>query len=279
MKRQILEDLTKNACANAIELATELYTSKYTDNETRMLYASAMGCNVGLNMYTVIGQLPNLGTSANPIGEFAKMFPATSADSRMESAQYGLDATQSILNFGSVVSIADQLYPSSYNIGSVLTRDRTDDANVYLMFISMAVIGTVLNRYGAPDASYGQGADLPWETVATVKADTTGNACALAAGFLNFFDGADIAQAFLGSNGSSISSVLGVIQSPITVSNPLRPGYGGQARCLADGFTAAQCTAAAIRLRYRGSCTELDPIASVAAGIIGSVNRLWTPPI
>ncbi len=277
MKIDILNSLTKEDCATAITLATTLYDSKYSDNEIRMLYASAHGCNVGLKLYDAIGDLANFNI-ANPISQFPKMFPSTVADSRLASANYAQDALQAILNSGTVLAVPDQIYPGTYNVGSDNYVFRSDDANTYLMFISMAEIGTALNRFGSPSATYGQGTTLQWETMAAVKADTTGAACALASAFLNFFDGANSAFSYLAPSATgSIKAVLTIMQDPLVTQDPIpgRTTFGGNAHCLSDGYTQAQCTAAGQRLRFRGACSEQDPAASFAAGIIGAVNDLW----
>ena len=275
MKIDIQKALTNSDCTTALSLGGQLYNSAYSDNETRLLYASAHGCNIGLNLYDLIDELANFNTS-NPIGEFAHFFPSTSTDSRMASSWYAQDALEAMLNGGTVLAPADEIYPTSYNIGSVLVNDRTEDSNAYMMFIGMAAIGTALNRYGNPSATYTQGTTLPWETQALIKSDTTGAGCALASAFLNFFDGANASIGYLtASLGSQVTTILTLLETPITQTDLVRNTYGGNAHCLNDGFTQVQCTAALQRLRYRGACAEQDAAASTAAGIIGAVNDLW----
>ena len=139
-----------------------------------------------------------------------------------------------------------------------------------LDIIGMAGIGTALNRFGNPTASGGKGTNLTWTTLATVKADTTGNACNLASALLNFFDGANSAIQYLASGTvGNIKSVLTLLESPIQT-------YATTTQChTVDGFTQAQCDAAYTRLRYRGACQEQDAAASVAAGVIVEINLLW----
>lgn len=240
-----------------------------------MLMASSYACDIGIKLYSLVTSLSSFSTN-NPIGQFAKYFPSSSGDSKLASSWFATDALLETLNPGAIVAPADQFYVGTSNPGSVLTNDRTVDSNVYLMFIGMAAIGTSLNRYGAPTGTYNQGTALPWETMALVKADTSGAACALASGFLNFIDGAADAVLYLASSSAStINTVVAQLKQEVFTTDTVRATYGGNAHCINDGFSQSQCTAALLRLRYRGACAEQDAAASVAAGIIGAVNDVW----
>ncbi len=276
MKVEIRSALTRGDCVAAIDLSSRLYDSEYSDNDIRMLHASALGCKAGIKLYNVVDELTSFG-GANPIGQFARIFPSTLSDQRLESAWFGLDALQSILNPGVVVGSADRVLPGGYNPGSVLYTDRTLDSNSYAFFVSMAMIGSTLSRYGNPNAGagYSQGTALPWTNRAAVIADTSGTACGLASGFLNYFDAFSAIQPILPSSASSsISTMLTIIQGPIVDGTLPCVNSGGMGNCLLNA-TAQECDLAKTRLRYRASCTETAAIGHFAAGIIQCINTLW----
>ncbi len=281
MKVEIRSALTRADCASAVDLSTRLYDSEYTDNDIRMLHASALGCKAGIKLYDVVDELTSFG-GANPIGQFARIFPSALSDQKLESAWFGLDALQSILNPGAVVGAADQVLYDSNNPGSVLYTDRTLDSNSYAFFISMAIVGGALSRYGNPNSGggYAQGTNLPWTTRASVIADTSGTACGLAAGFLNYFDAFNAIQSLLPSSSSGpISAMFTAIQAPIVdgvTGIPAHPcnNSGGLEYCKTQA-TAAECNLAKIRLRYRASCSETQAIGHFAAGMIQCINALW----
>jgi hypothetical protein len=267
LKVEINNALTRGDCTSAISLSSPLFNSPYVDNDLRMLYVSAHACNAGIIMYNVYDNLTSLG-GANPIGEFSRMFPSTVSDSKLQSTWAALDALQTVLLPGSVVSAADQIVPNAYNTGSVLLKDWTTDAKIYAFFLTMALIGETGNRFGSPSATYTQGADYVWTDKATVQADSTGTACALASGFLNFIDSVNSILTLLPSSSQgSVASALAIISAVETA---------GTLQCTTlDGYSAAQCSAASQRLRYRASCNESLPIASFAAGVIKGVNVAW----
>lgn len=278
MKVQIKQSLTTNDCATAILLSTQIYNSTYVDNESRMLYASAQACNMGLQLFPLLDEISssNFSTQDAIIRTFVRSFPSSSADSRTVSAGLAQDAVQSILNNGVVTAPVDQILFNSFNTGSVVFSDRTLDANSYLIFVSMGELGTVFNRYGyvagdtAVAHSYGKGINLTWTTEALVTADTTGSACQVSSGFLNLFDGINAVISYLGgSTSTQLQKVLTLLQTAVTT--------GGVAYCQSVGHTATSCDAALRRLRYRGACAELTAAAAVTAGIVQGVNAAWLP--
>jgi hypothetical protein len=281
MKVEIRNALTRADCSGAVDLSIRLYESEYSDNEIRMLHASALGCKAGIKLYNVVDELTSFG-GANPIGQFARIFPSALSDQRLESAWFALDALQAILNPGVVVGTADRVISDLNNPGSVLYTDRTIDSNSYSFFISMSMIGSTLSRYGNPNSGggYSQGTNLPWTTGAAVVADTSGSACGIASGFLNYFDSFSAIQALLPSSASGpISTMLTLIQAPIVdgvTGIPLHPcnNSGGLEYCKTQA-TAAECDLAKIRLRYRASCSETPAIGHFAAGMIQCINAIW----
>ena len=279
MKDQINIDLTNNDCPDALTLSTQLYQSSYSDNDTRMLYASAQACNVGIQLFQLLDDITAANFSSSTDAVFrvlVKLFPSTSADSRMQSSWFAQDALQAILNPGAVVAPSDQINFTSYNPASDLASDHTFDANSYMIFMGMAVVGTTLNRSSyttetPASQSYAPQQLLPWTTLLAVQNDTTGAACALASGFFNLFDGITQTVGFLsGSTSSQLNLITGTLEDGLSLA--------GSTQCTSvDHFTAAQCTAAAQRIRDRAACAEVPAVASFAAGIIFGINQVWHP--
>ncbi len=271
MKFEIQTALSRGDCASALVLSSQLYASAYTDNSIRMLHASALGCQAGIDFYEVLDELVQGPLDINGIWRtFVRTFPSTSSDSRLASALGAIDVLHSVINPGVVVSTADSFGASTKNPGSAKYQDRTDEANAYLIYISMAVIGASLNRYGAPvSGTYAQGSALPWLTNANVSADTTGNACGLASAVLNMLDGITaVSGSIPGNVGTSLSNVLSIINTPLTTAINLK--------CVVvDGFSASVCNAAQDRIRYRSSCSESAAIVSVATAILAFVESQW----
>ena len=291
MQIDIRNSLTKQDCQTAITLASKLYSSSYVDNDIRLLFASSHGCNIGIVLYTLLDELTKSTFSSQDeiFKALVRLFPSTTDDTKLQSAWLAQDALLSSLQSGAVVGTVDEFNPGAssvgggvdpttnipYNLASVYARDRTLDSNAYLVFISMAVVGNSLNRYGyasgqSPAAlSYAQGQDLTWTTAALVQADTSGAACGLVSGLLNMLDSIDAISGLLsGGSSSSLSSISTNLTSAVT--------QAGTFNCnTIDGYSTSQCSAAAIRLRDRASCSESGQIASFAAGVIQGINLGW----
>jgi hypothetical protein len=266
MINEVENALTRGDCTTALIHSTRLYESQYTDNRIRMLYVSSQGCRAGINMYQVYEELLSL-SSANPIGEFVRIFPSSTTDSKLQSTWAAVDALQTVMLPGAVVATADRTAPNSFNRGSVLTQDLTEDARIYGFFLSMALLGASGNRFGNPSPTYGQGIDYTWTTKVLVQADTTGTACSLATGLLLFLDSAQFIQSKLpSSSASAVGAALGVLNAVTTF---------GDAKCLLAIGSASVCSAAKQRLLYRGACEETDAAAAYAAGLIEGLNTLW----
>lgn len=276
MKIEIRNALTRGECTKAVALSSQLFDSRYSDNTIRMLHASSLGCIAGIRVLDNADQFSSFG-GVNAIGQFARIFPSALRDQKLESVWLAQDALMAMLNPGAIVGPADQINSATGNSGSVLIDDRTVDSSVYLLFVSMATIGNTLSRYGAPDSSYNQGADLPWTSKALVQSDLSGSACGLAAGFLNFFDSFRVVKSLLPSGvAATLNTFISVIEDPIlNTMNPLNGG--GMRECLADGYPQTVCDQIKTRLRYRKACSEQAAAASFAAGVIKSVNLLWQP--
>jgi len=279
MMFQIQNDLSGSTmnCAGAIDLSTQLFQSPYVNNRMRMLYASAQGCNVGIQLYPLLNSFQNLNfTSPDAIFKaLVQLFPSrTALDSKLQSTWLMQDALQATLNDGTVVGAADQILINAYNTGSDLSRDHTNDANSFLVFTAMAGVGTSLNRYGylptddpaslayAPTQTgvlpwTAPGVVPSWSNQAGVLGDTSHAACSLVSSLYNMFDAISAVSGFTSGAVKSAFALIGVLQVPMD--------FAGNTQCTADGFTAPECQNAAARLRYRDACFESNVNASKAA--------------
>jgi hypothetical protein len=289
LKEEIRKALTAGKCERAIDLAEPFYDSIYSDNEVRALYANAHQCRVGISFYGMVDDFVNGDVSASGIWEtVVAMFPSrTDLDTKFQSVSYAQDAIQAIWNRDVVVSDFDAFYRSSFNPGSVWYRDRPNHANTSLFFNSLAIIGTVLNRYGytsvqvPSDYSYQQKVVLPWliyvagipdipNTLPVLKADTTGSACGLASGLLNLIDAMNAMKDFAqGTIAATIDELLTNIEGPMNTS-------AHTACMMLVGATDQQCDDARRRLRFREACDEDDKIAMTAVGLVFAIDQTWT---
>jgi len=275
-KRAIIERanayLSKGECSEAIALIQPVYDSVNTDNEVRMLTASAYACNAGVNFFNLVWEIATNGAAlaGNPWALMVKLFPSTlDPDDRvMESSLLSTDALMSQLKVGAVILPSQYINGTSHNPGSAVLGDRIDDANTYLMFVSMGAIGSILNRYGSPDADHkpATATILPWRDANHADMPTQG--CALAASVLNYYDSLQIVQD-LGSENFS-NALRGVVTLL---------GGGLDAAC-SLGCTACglSCSACPTTLRNRDSCTGLatDENSCAAAFLVRSINTLWS---
>lgn len=266
--------LTTNDCVTAITAISPLYVSDYTDNETRMLYASAQGCSAGINFFDIFDSISDGTLNGGALFEVtAELFPSNAAsDARLQAGWFAQDAVHAVWSPGAIVAEVDKYYADTANPGSVWYRDRTDNANTFLLFVAMAEIGAAQNRYGysagqvPASFNYQQQVDFPWVSRALVQADTTDVACGLASSVLNLIDATNAligSSTTLANSLSDIQSTLGAIES------------GASFACTLDGHLTTTCDQAVRRLRYRRSCSEDASIAAAAASIIFAVNSIW----
>jgi hypothetical protein len=213
--KEAIEDQTNNYlttgdCTDAIATILPLYNSSNTDNEVRMLTASAYACNAGVNFFSTI---TNIGTDAttlssgNFFGYFAQLFPSTVADKVVESAGYAMNVLMTVIPAGTVIIGSDSLNATSDNPGSLNFNDRTGDSNLYMLMVGMAAIGGSESRYGNPNASFNpqNSPPLPFNDNVTKMTD---QGCIYAAGLLNFFDAiVPAAEALPTSASSAINQI------------------------------------------------------------------------
>jgi hypothetical protein len=293
-KRQIIDQavkaLTTSDCATALDLLLPVYNSANTDNEIRLVTASAYGCWAGINYFKLLGDMvQNSASLTSSGGGFfwilsSSLFPSTSGqDYVAEGAMLGTDALMASLKFGVPVLPSAQINAGSYNVGSIYGNDRIDDANLYLLFISWAGIGGLQNRYGSPTSSYHRGALLPWNTAAGVTSD----GAAYVSSIMNFVDAIGLSKNILPS---SLSSTLTTLQSGFTTSLdaacnygcantkppavlPVNNGNWVQSGCTLglSGCPNSKCPdALRDRSRITGQASDINSCA--AAGVVNFIN-------
>lgn len=273
--------LTRGDCTTALIHSTRLYESPYSDNRIRMLYVSSQGCRAGINMYEVYEKLASMD-GTRPFAEFVRIFSSLPTDSKMQSTWLAMDALQSVLIPGTVVAAPDRTLAQAFNPGSVNYQDLTSDAKVYGLFLSMATLGTTLNRKGNLATT-----DLDWVKIGVgnqdkfnnVLNDTSEAACSIASAYLMFLDSASAVQSLLpAAPAAAVSLAITALSNVQTWgTNFCEQGFffdaiEGEA---IPNYSALQCSEAVRRLRYRASCSESPIVAKVATGILFGVDQAW----
>lgn len=191
-KRQIIDQankaLTDSDCATALELLLPVYNSSNSDNEIRLMTASAYACWADINYFKLLGDMVTHASSLAGGGFWtyaSSLFPSTiGQDHVAEGSLLGQDALLSILQPGIPILPSGAVNSGSFNVGSVYPADRTDDSNLYLIFTSLAGIGSLQNRYGNPDANFHPHTALPWTAASSVSSD----GCGYTSSITNFVD-------------------------------------------------------------------------------------------
>lgn len=292
--------LTAGQCEKAIGIIDPAFASSGTNNEIRMARASAHACNAGIpSFFTFIenAAAENWGVDAPPGGSFlfrsvAKLFAETNTSvlaKRISSSRSALQALQSHLKTGVYVAQNHQITTSAYNPGSTLASDRSVDSNLYLLFVSMASLGAIENRYGAPDATtfkkgqaLGTQGTTDWESYLRIDED----ACLYASSLLSLIDAyietADTLSSGLASSLGDLSVFTSVFDLACAAgcNNQIPPvSVGGTTSGCATN--AGLCDACPRQLRDPSVCTSTanlalgnrNPYACAAAGLINFVNR------
>jgi hypothetical protein len=265
--------LTTQDCGSALQQILPFYNSAASDNSVRMAMAATYGCYSGIRLLTVIDDLLNFSGEIGGSGfwEFlADEFPSitTPDDRKPQAAAAGIDATLATLKPGAFLVSSTTVNITTPNPGSLLAIDRIDDANAYLTFLAMALLGTMENRFSLPTSDNHQSQDLPWTTYDKTK----GDGCNFASGLLNFYDGITFLKEAAPDN---ISAVYEKIQSFL--------GSALDQACSA-GCTfcnsSVSCTACPTSLRNRDSCTgeSTDVNSCAASGLVLFVNASWLGP-
>jgi hypothetical protein len=281
---EVNDDLSTGNCNGAFIDINPVYESANTDDQIRMLMASTYGCIAGVNFFPDLVSLgkngANLVSPSAVWAQFAKLFPSTAiSDKVVEAAEAGSTALMSIWQ-AAFVPTDLQITIDQFNTGSMLYTDRTTDSNIYLVFLSMALIGGQENRFGAPDpTTYAPTASppLPWTTAATVDAD----GCAYASAVINLIDGLKSASVLSGSLANIANTINSVIDGP-TGACALGCQNSPFPNTATTGCTAAiPCTSCPLELRDRSQCkgVSTDVVSCAAAGIVNLIGSVWGPLI
>lgn len=298
-KKAILDQarvyLTQGKCDDALDLLDPAVNGVSSDNEYRMMMASAYGCKSGINYFPLLQAL----ATSNPVGPglwraATKFFPSEVGDSKMEATWLGTALLMGVLAPGAILPPEYAINAESFNPGTVDKDSRTTDSNSYLFFMSLALIGSTQNRYGKlstesfDSSTYDKLRDLPWSTAQSVSDDSTG--CAYAGSVLNLFDNVGaVASAASGDISSSLEQadsiseyfglacLAGCIAAPAAL-NPLGIDFNtGCTISITDA--AALCNPCPLKLRHRENCKNDDVaidknvVACAAAGIVTLINK------
>jgi hypothetical protein len=268
---QVNVALSSQACGAALAQILPLYDSVNTNNQIRLATAASYGCSAKVNVFKILSDLSkasNLGGSGL-WKFFVKEFPSVAIpdDKIPTAAELGTDAAMAAVNPGTFFVPAAEVNATSKNPGSLIVTDRIRDANAYIAFLSMSLMGSLLSRDGLPDTTtYVKTVSLPWTTSAT----TVGNGCAFASALLNFLDGLD---AISSSAPASIKGAFTTISTFLAGGVDTACGLGCSLICLGS----STCTSCPASLRKRDSCTGVDTDVNscAAAGIATFVNGSW----
>ncbi len=289
-------DLNAGNCGAAINVISPLYNSGNSDNNVRLMAASAFGCDAGVNIFQMIDHMDSDSGTLTSGGFFAflaQIFYGISGNFSVAGSYAAVDALQAILLPGALVLTSDQVNSGTDNPGSVWVCDRMQDSTTYLLFVSMAMIGAIENQI--PSVVSGTSIDsttfdltggtLPWTsaTAAGMATDTTGRGitgCAYASAILNL---SDSMNGVPGKCSGMCGSFTGSLQTSCTKMASALSASSLDAACslgcLACGITcptdpvtgSAGCP---ITLRDRNNCTGAasDANSCAAAGIITLIN-------
>ena len=265
--------LSSGQCGMALSLLRPIYDSESTDNGIRLLTASAYGCVATVNFADILTDFVSFPGSFAGSGLFeflAQEFPSTlnPDDKILEAASLGTDALLAMVYPGTVFVPSHTVNSGTNNPGSLFITDRVPDSNSYLMFIAMAMMGAIENRYLSPLPNYHKGVPIPWMTPAT----SVGTGCAYSSALLNFYDSL---QSVVNSAPPSVQSRYAVISGFLSTGLNTACNIG----CLTNGCTMG-CSTCPTTLRNRNSCTgaTTDVNSCASAGLSTFVNATWAGP-
>jgi hypothetical protein len=268
---QVNVSLSTQSCNAALAQILPLYDSINTNNDIRLATAASYGCTAKVNIFKILSDMTkssDLGGSG--LWKFlSSEFPSVASpdDKIPTAAGLGIDAAMAAVPPGTLIVPANAINATGKNPGSMLMGDRITNANSYITFLSMSLMGSLLYRDGKPLASTQiKTVPLPWQTAATA----VGNGCAFASALLNFFDGLD---AITGASPATVQASYRVISSFLTAGVNTACGLGCSLIC----GGASTCTSCPATLRDRNSCTGLttDANSCAAAGLAAFVSSSW----
>lgn len=268
--------LSSSDCQTALAYTSALYDSDDSDNDVRMLVSAAYGCYSGVNIFSALGKMMENASALSGAGFWGLltgMYPSVKTDRIVEAAMFGMDAAMAALKTGQVLVPFDLINTTTKNPGSINILDRIDNANVFIFFLSMAVIGGTQNRWGAPNSAYLKTQNLPWTTAATMD----GEGCAYASSILNFVD---TIGGFANAVGGPVKDSLLQVQSLFQQGIYLACDLGCQNLPIGGGWVPSGCTVTTAcascprGLRDRQRCTGQtdDQVSCAAAGIVNFIN-------
>ncbi len=264
--------LSTQDCSTAISIIKPVYESTNTDNAIRTMMASAYACEANVNVFRNLGDIvTNISTLAG-VGFWSFLsttFPSTLSDRASEGAQLAQDALHSIISPSAVILPTGLYNASTYNPAAYKPGDRLNDANAYLMFVSLAGIGALENRYGSPYANGKRGGTFPWAAAADVNGTgtaTQADGCAYASAIVNYVDA-------LGTLSSLTSGSIATAFSTLNSAFQVAIYSACDHACTLGGV--ASCPTCPEKLRSRTGCTGVatDPATVAALGIIRSLTN------
>jgi hypothetical protein len=275
--------LTNGDCGDALTTILPIYNSSASNNQVRLITASAYGCDADVNFFQVLTNLgldANTLTSASLLGYLAQIFPSTTADKVVESGGYGMEVLLTTLTTGEVIAPQNLINSTSDNPGSLLYSDRIADSNLYMLMLSMATLGGAASRY-ASATFHPANASMAFPWVNNTTAMTT-EGCTVAAAVENFMDVLDDEATILsGSAGAQLTTIEGLLNTA-TFDAACEAGCKGTALPLpnwqATGCTLSTCGNnghCPLAIRDWTQChpnVATDPLGCAAAGIINLLN-------
>lgn len=284
--------LNSGQCEKAIELIDPLYNSAQTDNEVRYARAASYGCAAGVSNFfsTTTAVLANRLDAAVGEGSYlwrtaSKIFYptglwnthpsfSTNIDRRIVGAANAMDALMSVVKKGVVVSTTNKINASSANPGSLSYADREDDANLTMLFVSLAGVGAVQNRYSDTQtaASYKKSRNIGWTMAKPngfeIAADIGVDGCIYAASVLNVFDSFSAVENILPKNLKDAFTAIKAIQTLLDAACEAGCTGAINSGC---SLPSGSCTTCPASLKYWNSCSPTvanDKNSCAAAGII-----------
>ncbi len=274
---EVDQSLSQQQCAEALATIEEYYPrSGCGTDEIRTARASANACAANVNFFTLVDGLAN----SNLLGDelwisLTRLFPSSLNDQRVIGGQNALDSLFALRQPGVLTPPEYVINSATEHPGTLLAGQRTADANLYGMLVSMSLIGSLQNRFGAPSATFrktqklGATAGNPngWEVATSVDV----NACTYAGSILTLFDSIGQLGTTLGTSlGGSAGSAL--VTAASTFSSALN--FACDDGCDACGLPAGTCSVCPVTLRNRYACTGVatDAATCAAAGIVEFIN-------
>lgn len=286
--------LSNQECGKAVSIIEPYYNQPGCGiDEIRLARASAYACEANINFFGLVADLGTVNLTGSVLWEsLTQLFPSVSTDSRVTGGQFSLDSLFAIRK-GNIVTPPEYIINAgTQHPGVLVAAHRTEDSNLYAMLVTMSLIGSLQNRYGAPDGAYqktkalGRIAGNPDGWMDATFVDS--HACTYASSVLSLIDtitvvGSTLANTIGGSLATNINAIATTYSAALDVA--CEAGcQGTDAISSGCAFPAGSCTPCPISLRNRNSCTSAvtDKNSCAAAGIINFINTNalgWQGPL